>query len=160
VKIMQRAKVWTIAIALLATGLLLSATMASFGEEDEAEHDDNVQVEDTPGTDAKTLIFTEAAMSHIDIQTAPVKEIDASHEGTDVGRRLTVPHSAVIYDAEGESWVYVSSAPDTFLRKRVAIDFMDDDHIFLTTGVTAGADVVTVGVHELRGAEFGVGEGE
>ena len=34
---MQRAKVWTIAVALLATGLLLSATMASFGEEDEAE---------------------------------------------------------------------------------------------------------------------------
>jgi len=157
---MQRAKVWTIAIALLATGLLLSATMASFGEEDEAEHDDNVQVEDTPGTDAKTLIFTEAAMSHLDVQTAPVKEIEASREGKDVGRRLAVPHSALIYDAEGEPWVYVSSAPDTFLRKQIAIDFMDDDHIFLTTGVTAGENVVTVGVPELRGAEFGVGEGE
>jgi multidrug efflux pump subunit AcrA (membrane-fusion protein) len=157
---MQRAKVWTIAIALLATGLLLSATMASFGEEDEAEHDDNVQVEDTPDTDAKTLIFTEAAMSHLDVQTAPVKEIEASREGKDVGRRIAVPHSALIYDAEGEPWVYVSSAPDTFLRKHVAIDFMDDDHIFLTTGVTAGENVVTVGVPELRGAEFGVGEGE
>ena len=157
---MQRAKVWTIAIALLATGLLLSATMASFGEEDEAEHDDNVQVEDTPGTDAKTLIFTEAAMSHLDVQTAPVKEIEASREGKDVGRRIAVPHSALIYDAEGEPWVYVSSAPDTFLRKHVAIDFMDDDHIFLTRGVAAGENVVTVGVPELRGAEFGVGEGE
>lgn len=157
---MQRAKVWTIAVALLATGSLLSATIASFGEEDEAEHDDNVQVEDTPGTDAKTLIFTEAAMSHLDVQTAPVKEIEASREGKDVGRRLAVPHSALIYDAEGEPWVYVSSAPDTFLRKHVAIDFMDDDHIFLTTGVTAGENVVTVGVPELRGAEFGVGEGE
>ena len=122
--------------------------------------DDNVQVEDTPGTDAKTLIFTEAAMSHLDVQTAPVKEIEASREGKDVGRRLAVPHSALIYDAEGEPWVYVSSAPDTFLRKHVAIDFMDDDHIFLTTGVTAGENVVTVGVPELRGAEFGVGEGE
>jgi hypothetical protein len=157
---MQRAKVWTIAVALLATGSLLWATMASFGEEDEAEHDDNVQVEDTPGTDAKTLIFTEAAMSHLDVQTAPVKEIEASREGKDVGRRIAVPHSALIYDAEGEPWVYVSSAPDTFLRKHVAIDFMDDDHIFLTTGVTAGENVVTVGVPELRGAEFGVGEGE
>ena len=157
---MQRAKVWTIAIALLATGLLLSATMASFGEEDEAEHDDNVQVEDTPGTDAKTLIFTEAAMFHLDVQTAPVAEIEASREGKDLGRRIAVPHSALIYDAEGEPWVYVSSAPDTFLRKHVAIDFMDDDHIFLTTGITAGENVVTVGVPELRGAEFGVGEGE
>jgi multidrug efflux pump subunit AcrA (membrane-fusion protein) len=146
VKIMQRAKIWTIAVLLVATGLLLSANVASFGEEGEVESDEAVQVEDTPGTDAKTLIFTE--------------EIDAPHEGKDVGRRLAVPHSAVIYDAEGESWVYVSSAPDTFLRKRVAIDFMDDGHIFLTTGVTAGEDVVTVGVPELRGAEFGVGEGE
>jgi len=157
---MQRAKVWTIAVALLATGSLLSATMAGFGKEDGAEHDDNVQVEDTSGTDAKTLIFTEAAMSHLDVQTAPVKEIEASREGKDVGRRLAVPHSALIYDAEGEPWVYVSSAPDTFLRKHVAIDFMDDDHIFLTAGVTAGENVVTVGVPELRGAEFGVGEGE
>src|SRR5262249_50240390 len=111
---MQRAKIWTIAVA---TGLLLSANLTSFGEESKGESDEAVQVEDTPGTDAKTLIFTEAAMSHIDIQTAPVEEIDASHEGKDVGRRLAVPHSAVIYDAEGESWVYVSSAPDTFLRK-------------------------------------------
>ena len=157
---MQRAKISTIAVLLLATGLFLSANVASFGEESKVESDEAVQVEDTPGTDAKTLIFTEAAMSHIDIQTAPVREIAASHEGKDVGRRLAVPHSAVIYDAEGESWVYVSSAPDTFLRKHVAIDFMDDDHIFLTTGVTAGEDVVTVGVPELRGAEFGVGEGE
>jgi hypothetical protein len=156
---MRRAKVWTIAVALLATGLLLSANMASFGEEDEEEHDDNVQVQDTHGTDAKTLIFTEAAMSHLDVQTAPVEEIEAARDGK-VGRRLAVPHSAVIYDAEGEPWVYVSSAPDTFLRKQVAIDFMDADHIFLTTGVTAGENVVTVGVPELRGAEFGVGEGE
>src|SRR3954452_18825952 len=157
---MQRAKIWTIAVLLVATGLLLSANVASFGEEGEVESDEAVQVEDTPGTDAKTLIFAEAAMSHIDIQTAPVKEIAAPHDGNHAGRRLAVPHSAVIYDAEGESWVYVSSAPGTFLRKRVAIDFMDDDHIFLTTGVTAGEDVVTVGVPELRGAEFGVGEGE
>ena len=42
----------------------------------------------------------------------------------------------------------------------VAIDFMDGDHVFLTSGVTAGEHVVTVGVPELRGAEFGVGEGE
>ena len=157
---MQRAKISTIAVMLLATGLLLAANLATFGEESEVENDDNVRVEDTPGTDAKTLIFSEIAMSRLDIQTAPVKEIEASRDGKDVGRRVAVPHSAVIYDADGEAWVYVSSAPDTFLRKRVAIDFMDDDHIFLTMGVTAGEDVVTVGVPELRGAEFGVGEGE
>ena len=133
---------------------------ASFGEEDEGITDDAVHVEDTPGTDAKTLVFTDEAKAHLDIQTEPVNEIEASREGAAVGRRVAVPHSAVIYDAEGEPWVYVSPAPDTFIRKHVVIDFMNADHIFLTSGVTADDTVVTVGVPELQGAEFGVGEGE
>src|SRR4029079_10306679 len=116
------------------------ANTTSFGEENEVESDDTVQVEDTPGTDAKTLTFSDVAMSRLDIQTVQVKEIEASHDGKDVGQRLAVPHSSVIYDAEGGPWVYVSPARDTFLRKRVAIDFMDGDHIFLTSGVTAGGD--------------------
>ena len=157
---MRRAKVCAVTIALFATGLLLSANTASHAEEGEGEADDSVRVEDTPGSDAKTLIFTEEAVAHIDIQTEPAREIEAVRRGTAVGPRVAVPHSAVIYNAEGEPWVYVSSAPDTFMRKRVAIDFMDADHIFLATGLTAGEDVVTVGVPELQGAEFGVGEGE
>jgi hypothetical protein len=73
---------------------------------------------------------------------------------------VAIPHSAVIYDARGDMWVYVSPAPDTFIRKHVVIDFMNADHIFLSSGVTANDTVVTVGVPELQGAEFGVGEGE
>src|SRR5262245_49836580 len=155
----MRAKQWTIAAALLAAGLLLSVE-ASLGEEDEVTADDSVRVEDTPGTGAKTLVFTDEARAHLDIQTEPVREIEASRDGTAVGPRLAIPHSAVIYDAGGDTWVYVSPAVDTFIRKHVVIDFMNADHVFLSSGVTANDTVVTVGVPELQGAEFGVGEGE
>ena len=155
----MRARPWTIVAALFAAGLLLSGA-ASLGEETKGIANDAVRVEDTPGTDAKTLVFTEEAKSHLDIQTEPVREIEASRGGTAVGLRLAIPHSAVIYDAEGDPWVYVSQAPDTFIRKHVVIDFMNADHIFVASGVTASDTVVTVGVPELQGAEFGVGEGE
>jgi hypothetical protein len=155
----MRAKQWTIAAALLAAGLLLSGE-ASLGEEDDGIADDAVRVEDTPGTEAKTLVFTDEAKAHLDIQTEPVREIEASREGATVGLRVAIPHSAVIYDAGGDTWVYVSPAPRTFIRKQVVIDFMNADHIFLSSGVTAKDTVVTVGVPELQGAEFGVGEGE
>jgi hypothetical protein len=155
----MRARQWTIAAALLAAGLLLSGG-ASLGGEDEGIADDSVRVEDTPGTEAKTLVFSDEAKAHLDIQTEPGREIEASREGTAVGLRVAIPHSAVIYDAEGDTWVYVSPAPDTFIRKHVVIEFMNADHIFLSSGVTANDTVVTVGVPELRGAEFGVGEGE
>ena len=154
----MRAKQWTIAAALLAAGLLLSVE-ASLGEENEGT-DDSVRVEDTPGTGAKTLVFTDEAKAHLDIQTEPVREIEASRDGTAVGTRLAIPHSAVIYDAGGDTWVYVSTALDTFMRKHVVVDFMNADHVFLSSGVTANDTVVTVGVPELQGAEFGVGEGE
>jgi len=154
----MRAKQWTIAAALLAAGLLLSVE-ASLGEENEGT-DDSVRVEDTPGTGAKTLVFTDEAKAHLDIQTEPVREIEASRDGTGVGTRLAIPHSAVIYDAGGDTWVYVSTALDTFMRKHVVVDFMNADHVFLSSGVTANDTVVTVGVPELQGAEFGVGEGE
>jgi hypothetical protein len=156
----MRAKPWAIAAALLAAGLLLSGGVSLGEEDEEGGADDSVRLEDTPGTDAKTLIISEDAKAHIDIQTEPVREIEASRPGTIVGLRLAIPHSAVLYDAQGDTWVYVSPAPDRFVRKHVIIDFMNADHIFLSSGVTAKDAVVTVGVPELQGAEFGVGEGE
>ena len=64
------------------------------------------------------------------------------------------------YDAEGHPWVYVKGSADSFLRKSVEIDFMDADYVYLAGGLEAGEEVVTVGVPEMQGAEFGVGEGE
>jgi hypothetical protein len=151
-----------IAFSLVVAGFLLLPVMHSLAEEDEGEGrgDEAVQVEDTPGTDAKTLIFTEQALAHLDVKTEPVRELQVTRRGEAIGLRLAIPHSAMTYDAEGRPWVYVKEDPDTFLRKSVEIDFMDGDYVYLGGGLQAGEEVVTVGVPEMQGAEFGVGEGE
>jgi hypothetical protein len=159
---MQSRNKLAIAASLVAAGFLLLPAVHGLADEDEEEGggDEAVQVEDTPGTDAKTLIFTEEALAHLDVKTEPVRELQATRRGEGVGRRLAIPHSAMSYDAEGHPWVYVKGDRDSFLRKSVAIDFMDADYIYLAGGLEAGEEVVTVGVPEMQGAEFGVGEGE
>jgi multidrug efflux pump subunit AcrA (membrane-fusion protein) len=68
---------------------------------------------------------------------------------------LTVPWSAVVYDATGGSWIYAATGPETFSRRRVSISRVSGDTAILTAGPAAGTKVVTVGVAELFGAEFG-----
>jgi hypothetical protein len=158
---MQHRNTLAIVLSLVVAGFLLLPVMRSLAEEDEGEGggDEAVQVEDTPGTDAKTLIFTEQALAHLDVKTEPVQELQVTRRGEAIGLRLAIPHSAMSYDADGRPWVYVKLS-GTFLRKPVEIDFMDADYIYLAGGLESGEEVVTVGVPEMQGAEFGVGEGE
>jgi hypothetical protein len=71
--------------------------------------------------------------------------------------RKVVPHSAVIYGAHGESWVYTSPEALTYLRHPISIDYIDEDLAVLSDGPPAGTEIVTVGVAELFGTEFEVG---
>jgi hypothetical protein len=71
--------------------------------------------------------------------------------------RNVVPYSAVIYGAHGESWVYTSPEPLTYVRHPISIDYVEDQLAVLSDGPPAGTEVVTVGVAELFGAEFEVG---
>src|SRR6476469_1169031 len=159
---MQRRKKLAIPVSLVQSGFWLLSVTHGLAEEDEGEGggDEAVQVEDTPGTEAKTLTFTEEALAHLDVKTEPVRELHATRRGESVGLRLAIPHSAMTYDAEGHPWVYVKGSADSFLRKSVEIDFMDADYVYLAGGLEVGEEVVTVGVPEMQGAEFGVGEGE
>lgn len=73
-------------------------------------------------------------------------------------QELTVaPYSALIYDKHGGTWVYVAEAPDTFLRHKVEVEFIDGDGVYLLEGPPAGTKVVTVGAAELLGTEYKVG---
>ena len=72
------------------------------------------------------------------------------------GSRKIVPYAAVIYDVNGQTWVYTNPEPLTFVRQSVTIDYIEDDLAFLTEGPDAGTEVVVVGGAELYGAETGV----
>ncbi|OHB78670.1 MAG: hypothetical protein A2V98_03380 [Planctomycetes bacterium RBG_16_64_12] len=71
---------------------------------------------------------------------------------------LVVPWSAVLFDMYGGSWVYEKVAPQTFLRRRVELDFVDGRDAVLARGPEPGAELVAVGAAELFGTEFGFGK--
>jgi hypothetical protein len=73
-------------------------------------------------------------------------------------QRSVVPYNAVIYDLKGDTWVYTSPAPLSYVRHHVKIDYIDDDTAILTEAPPVGTKVVSVGVAELFGAEFGIGK--
>jgi hypothetical protein len=73
-------------------------------------------------------------------------------------RRTSVPHGAVLYDPSGETFVYTSPEPLVFIRHPITVDYVEDGVAVLVAGPSVGTPVVTVGVAELFGMEFGVGK--
>jgi hypothetical protein len=143
---MRRAN-W-LALALLA-GLSLTGCVS--GGEAETTQVQPATVEQIEGSDVSRVILTEQAAGRIGIRTEPVQAAG--------GAARVVPFGAVLYDAEGKSWAYTNPAPLTYVREPVTVDRVDGDRAYLRTGPAPGTAVVTVGVAELLGAEYGV-EGE
>jgi len=71
---------------------------------------------------------------------------------------LVVPWAAVVHDIQGGAWVYEKSGAHDYARRRVQVKRVVGDVVALTGGVSAGAKVVTTGVAELFGTEFGAGK--
>jgi hypothetical protein len=88
------------------------------------------------------------AARRLDIQTGEIRD-DPS------GMRVA-PFSSIIYDLDGDAWVYKVSAPLTYVREAVTIESIKLDAVYLKDGPPAGTQVVTVGVPELYGTEVGV----
>ena len=74
------------------------------------------------------------------------------------GRSLAVPDSAVVYDYQGGAWIYVNTGPHVYVRRRVDVIRTVGRDVVLGRGPAAGARVVTAGVAELFGTEFGAGK--
>jgi len=71
------------------------------------------------------------------------------------GMKIT-PYSSIIYDRDGDAWVYAVAAPLTFVRAACVIKRVNGNYAYLTDGPPAGTRVVTEGVPELYGTEIGV----
>ena len=70
---------------------------------------------------------------------------------------LVVPYKAIVYDILGGTWVYEQTDGHVYVRRRVALEYVDDEDAILAAGPQAGAKIVTDGAAELFGTEFGVG---
>lgn len=136
---------WIVIVALVCTGLLLGGCQ----KHDSAHHKDHpAEVEPIEGTKLKKVTLTEKAAQRIDVRTEKVRE--------EKGQKV-VPYSSLIYDPQGQTWVYVSPAPRTFMRHKVEVDRIVGDMIYLNDGPPAGTVIASVAVAELYGTESGVG---
>ena len=136
-------------LVLIAGVVSLSACgEASSGYDYEtASHHDPAELEPIKGTDVNRVIIDAEGVERAGIQTAPIRQN---------GQGTVMPHSAVIYDADGETFTYTSPEPRTYVRQKIVIDHVDGDSVMLTDGPPAGTEVVTVGAALVYGSEFEV----
>jgi hypothetical protein len=112
------------------------------------------RLEPIDGSEVSRVVLTDLAARRLDIQTEPVRT-----EEVDGAERILIPYAAVIYDLEGQAWVYTSPAPLTFIRANIDVATIEGDTAVLSSGPLTGTPVVTVGGAELYGAEFEFQEG-
>jgi hypothetical protein len=95
------------------------------------------------GSELSRVILTEKAAKRIGVETVPVSG-------------LVIPYSAVIYDIEGNTWIYTNPEPLTFVRAPIVISRIDGDDVLLAKALESDDPIVTMGVIEIYGAETGV----
>jgi type IV secretory pathway TrbF-like protein len=125
-----------------------------------AQHQDTHQtlhpvvIEKIEGSEVNRVTMTERALERIALKTDKVREERVSRS---TSPRMVVPHSSVIYDPKGQSWVYTSPQPRTFVRQKVDVEYVEGDRAVLREGPPAGTIVVSTAAAEVYGADFGVG---
>ncbi len=130
------------AIALLCLGGFVSGCSA----EESAASDSHEPITVEEMGEVNKLTLTEKAADRLGIETSEVRE--------DIAGGAIVDYAALMYDASGQTWVYVNPEPLVFMREAVEVTRIDGDVVTLSEGPAAGTDVVVVGAAELFGAEF------
>jgi hypothetical protein len=69
-------------------------------------------------------------------------------------KQKVVPYTAVHYDAKGQPWVYVGTAPLNFERQRITVQRVVGPLAVVSDGPAVGTPVVTVGASLLYGTEI------
>ena len=136
-------------LVLIVVALASVALGACGGGSETAKKEDPVVVEPIDGTDLGRLTLTASASERLNIQTTTVES---------AGDGLVVPSAAVIIDPAGVYWVYTNPEPLVFIRHELQAVREEGQQAFFVAGPATGTSVVTIGVPELYGAEFGIGK--
>ena len=132
-----------LAVAALALGACNST--ASSAPKTEA-----ITIAEDEASGLKKLTLSEKAAQRLGVETAEVST---------TGSTMTIPYAAIVYDAEGKTWTYVTAEPLVYQRAEITVDEIDGESARLSAGPPVGTQVVTTGAAELYGAEIGVGGG-
>ena len=144
-----------IAVVIVVPGASFWAASAGPSPADMSSESDSraARLEPVSGKSIPRVVLTAPAAERLGIETAPVRATmqSASMRGD---QRTVIPYSAVLYDVNGDTWVYTNPEPLVFVRQRVSIDQIDGDDAVLLDGPAPGSMTVTVGAAELFGTEL------
>ena len=121
-------------------------------DEDEPLRAKRVEISAGAEAAANTLYFKIRGGAQRGLTPGQRVGVKLAAPGSDIPKRV-VPYSAIIYDASGDSWVYVSPKPLEFVRQHVTIEDINQGMAVLSDGPQEGIEVVTVGAAELSGVE-------
>ena len=140
---------WMVVLLIIA-GLQLSAC-----QQPSIPHTENpAEVKPIEGSKLSLVTLTAKAAQRIDLKVDQVNEVQVKRSAS---KRKVVPYSSLIYDPNGQTWVYTSPKPLTFVRHKVEVDYIEGDVAVLNDGPATGTVVASLGVAELYGTEFGIG---
>jgi hypothetical protein len=96
----------------------------------------------------ESVVLTPLGAARIGLQT---NVATSSTAGT------VIPYSALLYEPDGSTAVYVNTGPLAYTRYIVVVSTISGTQVYLSSGLQPGAKVVTVGAEELLGVQNGVG---
>jgi hypothetical protein len=139
--------------ALLLLAVLPLAACQGGADEAAAGGEEPATTELVEGSeDLYRITLTADASERLDVQTTAVRGAGNGGAG-----RTVVPYSAILYEPDGDTWVYTSPESLTFVRAPIVVETIEEDRALLSSGPPVGTKVVTVGVAELFGVENGIG---
>ena len=134
---------------VLATGVAL--VVSALGVSACAEVESNLvevypyEVKPVKGTDLSRVSMTDETAARIDLQTVKVRVN---------GERKVVPHHALIYNPDGDVFVYTKPKAETYIREPIEVVRVNGDRAVLSDGPRSGTTIVTTGSAELLATEY------
>jgi hypothetical protein len=107
-------------------------------------------VEKNATTGIARITLSQRAIDRLELRTDTVKAAD--------GASVVIPYAALLYDAQGKTWVYANTAPRVYERQAVTVTKVEAGAVTASAGPAVGTAVVTVAAAELFGAEFVTGK--
>lgn len=145
-------RVFAIVAILVALALTAWAVTAGQDGEIEVEHPSQGTVETIEGSDLAVVTLTSDGAENIGLEVIRVEPADHRLGG------LAVPYSAVVYGADGTTWVYASAGGALrFRREVVVVAAVAGPQAILAAGPGVGTAIAGIGSAELYGTEFEVG---
>jgi hypothetical protein len=140
-----------VAVVVVVTASVPLSACKEVAEESSSDGYTPAKLEAVKGNDDVQLVtFTAEGARRVGLQMAPVRRS---------GTRPVVPYAALIYDAEGKTFVYRRTRGLSFLREQVSVTRIDPPQVFLSRGPAPGTSVVTVGAAEVYGTELDIAAG-